>query len=200
MNSSSLASPVNGGVRKVILIIAVLVGSISAFMTTSLNVALPVIGQEFNADAILLNWVFTSFILFTAIFSVPAGRIADIIGLKKVFAFGLILFLIIAIIAAFSNSIIMLIVCRSIQGIGTAMIAGTIVAMLTIVFPAKQRGRALGLYISSIYAWLSVSPLVGGLLTEHLYGLRIIFIFASFGLFNWYFLMEGKRGVGRVPW
>ena len=196
MNSSSLASPVNGGVRKVILIIAVLVGSISAFMTTSLNVALPVIGQEFNADAILLNWVFTSFILFTAIFSVPAGRIADIIGLKKVFAFGLILFLIIAIIAAFSNSIIMLIVCRSIQGIGTAMIAGTIVAMLTIVFPAKQRGRALGLYISSIYAWLSVSPLVGGLLTEHsVWGWRSIFIFSlPFGLFILVLLLWKVKG------
>jgi MFS family permease len=58
------------------------------------------------------------------------------------------------------------------------MIASTVMAMVTIVFPAKERGRAIGIYVSSVYAWLSVSPLLGGLLTEYtLIGWRSIFLF-----------------------
>jgi EmrB/QacA subfamily drug resistance transporter len=154
-----------------------MVGSIGAFMTSALNVALQAINQEFEPSAIVLNWVATSFILSMAVFSIPSGRVADIVGLKRITIIGTFILLAGTAAAVFSNSITMLIICRSIQGVGSAMIGATIVAMLTMTFPARERGRALGIYISSIYAWLSVGPFLGGLLTEY-FGWRSLFIFA----------------------
>ncbi|HEX7474410.1 MAG TPA: MFS transporter [Dehalococcoidales bacterium] len=165
--------------KTIMLIIAFMVGSVGAFMTSALNVALQAINQEYKPDAILLNWVVTSFVLSMAVFSIPGGRLADIIGLKRLTIYGVFVFLAGTILAAFSNSIILLIGARVIQGAGVAMINATMVAMLTMTFPFNERGRALGIYISSIYAWLAAGPLLGGLLTDHAYlGWRSIFLFA----------------------
>ena len=146
-------------------------------MFSALNVALPIINREFNADAILLSWVITSFVLFTAIFSVPFGRIADIIGIKRVFLIGTGIFTLSSALAILANSAVMLIVLRSIQGIGAAMIGSTAVAMLTASFPGRSRGRAIGLYSASVYAGLSIGPFLGGVITEH-FSWKIIFFVA----------------------
>jgi MFS family permease len=163
--------------KPIMLIIAFMVGSVGAFMTSSLTVALQAINQEYKPDAILLNWVVTSFVLSMAIFSIPGGRLADIIGLKRLTIYGVLVFLAGTVLAVFSNTIILLIVARVVQGAGTAMISATMVAMLTMTFPVNERGRALGIFISSVYAWLSVGPLLGGILTEYL-GWKSIFVFA----------------------
>jgi EmrB/QacA subfamily drug resistance transporter len=184
------AAPNQGQSKKVILIIAVLAGSAGAFMSSALNVALPAISQQFKADAILQNWVVTSFILSIAVFSVPMGRLADIVGLKKLTFYGFGIFTISTIMAVFSHSIFALIIYRCLQGLGSAIIGATLTAMITINFPAKERGKALGIYISSVYAWLSVGPFFGGLLTEY-FGWESIFLFSiplctiNIGLLFW---------------
>lgn len=178
MTTNSASSKVTSTVNKnVILAIALLAGSLGAFMTSSLNVALPAINQEFNPSAIMLNWVITSFVLSWAVFSIPTGRLADIFGLRKFAIYGVIIFLASTVVAVFSNSIAMLIILRTVQGIGSAILGGTVVALISITFPAKERGKALGIYISSVYAWLSVGPFLGGLLTQYL-NWRSLFIFS----------------------
>jgi EmrB/QacA subfamily drug resistance transporter len=144
-------------------------------MGSALNVALPVIGQEFHPDAVLLSWVVTSFILAMAVFSVPSGRLADISGIKNIFTWGMVLLTLSTAAIAFSNSVILLITFRAVQGASSAMLAGTSVAMIIAIFPAKDRGRGLGASIACVYFGQSIGPFLGGILTEHL-GWRSIFL------------------------
>ena len=175
MQDSVQIRPSSENNKTIVLLVCSLSNLITTFMMSGVNVALPAISREFQVNAILLGWVVTSFVLSVAVFSVPFGRIADIVGIKKIFAFGLAVFTIVSIITVFSTSIYILVALRAIQGISSAMINSTSVAMLTAVYPARQRGRALGISIAAVYAGLSIGPFVGGLLTEA-FGWRSIFL------------------------
>jgi EmrB/QacA subfamily drug resistance transporter len=158
---------------------ALLVASITSFMgpfvVSSVNVALPSIQKEFNADAVQLSWIATSLLLAVAVTLVPAGRIADIHGRKKIFTWGLVLYTLASLAAAFASSIEMLIFCRVFQGIGSALFLTTGMAIITSIFPPKKRGKAMGIYVSAVYIGLSMGPLVGGILTQNI-GWRSLFI------------------------
>ena len=71
--------------QRATLIVASVASFITPFIGSSINIALPAIGKAFSANAIMLSWVATSFLLSSAIFLVPFGRIADIHGRKKIF-------------------------------------------------------------------------------------------------------------------
>ncbi len=161
--------------KRYALLIATLASFLTPFMGSSVNIALPSIGSEFKIDAVLLSWVATSYLLAAAMFLVPFGRIADIYGRKKIFTHGILIFTISSFLAAISTSAIVLISFRVLQGIGSAMIFGTGVAILTSVFPIGERGKALGINVASVYTGLSLGPFLGGFLTQHL-GWRSIFL------------------------
>ena len=150
---------------------------ITPFMASSVNIALPSIGKEFAMDAILLSWVGLSYSLAAAMFLVPFGRAADIVGRKKVFTYGVVIHTITSLLSAIAPSAIWLIGFRAMQGVSGAMIFGTSVAILTSVYPAGERGKALGINVGSVYLGLSLGPSVGGFLTQHL-GWRSIFLCA----------------------
>jgi len=163
--------------------VALLIASMSSFLTpftsSSVNIALPSIGRELSLDAIELSWVATAYLLAAAIFLVPLGRVADIHGRKRIFRIGIAIDAAGSILGATSRSGTALIIFRAMQGLGGAMIFGTGVAILTSVFPAKERGKALGISTAATYAGLSIGPLAGGVLTEHL-GWRSIFLLNAF--------------------
>jgi EmrB/QacA subfamily drug resistance transporter len=96
-------------------------------------------------------------------------------GRKKVFTYGIVAYTISSLLSATSSSAVMLIAFRVLQGIGGSMVFATGVAILTSVFPAQERGKALGIYVAAVYVGLSLGPFLGGLLTEH-FGWRSIFI------------------------
>lgn len=145
------------------------------FVISSVNVALPAIQKEFNADAVQLSWIATALLLAVAVTLVPAGRFADIHGRKKIFTWGLFLYTLASLVAAFSNSVEMLIFCRVFQGIGSAMFLTTGMAIITSIFPPQKRGKAIGIYVSAVYIGLSMGPFVGGILTQNI-GWRSLFI------------------------
>lgn len=158
-----------------VLLVATLSSFLTPFIGSSVNIALPSIGKEFQMDAVLLSWISTSFLLSAAIFLVPFGRIADIHGRKKVFLSGISIYTLACLLSALSPSAGVLIASRVMQGIGSSMIFGTGVAILTSVFPAGERGRALGINVASVYLGLSLGPFIGGSITEH-FGWRAIFL------------------------
>jgi len=158
-----------------ILLVTVLASFLMPFMGSSVNIALPSIGNEFNMDAILLSWVATIFILSVVIFLVPFGRIADIYGRKKIFIYGMCFYMLGSTLAGFSVSATMLISSRALQGIGSAMFSATALAILTTVFPKKERGKVLGITVAAVYLGLSLGPSLGGFITQHL-GWRAIFL------------------------
>jgi EmrB/QacA subfamily drug resistance transporter len=160
-----------------ILIVASLASFITAFMGSSINIALPAIGKEFTIDAVLLSWISTSYLLAAAISLVPAGRLADLYGRKKIFAYGIVIFTIATLISGISYSIPLLLFSRVLTGIGVGMVFGTSVAIVTSAFPLSERGKAIGFTVSAVYLGLSMGPFIGGILTQNL-GWRSIF-FAS---------------------
>ena len=161
--------------KRVVLIIATMASFLTPFMGSSINIALPSIGREFAMDAVSLSWVPTAYLLATAVFLVPFGRIADIYGRKRIFTCGILIYTISSLLLAISTSAVMLISFRIFQGMGGAMIFGTGVAMLTSVFPVGERGRALGINVAAVYLGLSLGPFLGGLLTQY-FGWRSIFL------------------------
>jgi EmrB/QacA subfamily drug resistance transporter len=168
--------------KRLVMLIVAISSFLTPFTGSSVNIALPSIGREFLLDAVALSWVATSYLLAAATFLVPFGRIADIHGRKRIFLFGITIHTIASILCAISNSGTWLIAFRAMQGLGGAMIFGTGVAILTSVFPAPERGRALGVNVAAVYVGLSVGPLVGGSLTEHLGWRSIFFLNAFLGL------------------
>jgi EmrB/QacA subfamily drug resistance transporter len=162
--------------KRSVLLVATFAAFLTPFLSSAVNLALPSIGKDLNANAISLSWVISSFILSSAIFLLPFGRLADIIGRKKVFTAGIFLFTVSTFFIILCRSITTLIILRVLQGISSAMIFGTSLAMITSVFKPGERGKAMGINITAVYLGLSTGPVIGGFLTEYL-GWKSIFGF-----------------------
>ncbi|MFX1251108.1 MAG: MFS transporter [Promethearchaeota archaeon] len=163
-------------VKLISLFVATLASFLTPFMSSAINIALPSIASEFRADAILLSWVATAYLLSAAMFLVPFGKIADIKGRKRVFVVGILIFTITSFMSIFSPILEILVIFRAFQGLGGAMIFGTSVAILTSVFPPEEKGKVLGINVAATYIGLSSGPFLGGLLTQY-FGWRSIFLF-----------------------
>ena len=161
--------------KRIALLVATLSSFLTPFMVNAINVALPIIGKKFSADAVLLSWVATGYLLAAAVFLIPSGKVADIYGRKKIFTYGILTYSIASLLCAISTSVPLLIWFRVLQGIGAAMISGTGIAILTSVFPIQERGKTLGINVAATYLGLSLGPALGGILTQQL-GWRSIFV------------------------
>jgi len=157
------------------LIITTLASFLTPFGISSVTIALPSIGKTFSMDAILLSWVTTVYLLTSAMFLVPFGKIADIYGRKRMFTYGIMTFILGSAGSAISNSAAMLICFRILQGVGASAIYPIGAAILTSAFPARELGKVLGINTASVYLGYSLGPFFGGLLTSHL-GWRSIFL------------------------
>ena len=180
--------------EKSALFVATLTSFMGPFMISSVNVALPSIQKEFSVDAIQLSWIATSFMLAVAITLVPAGRIADIYGRKKVFASGLFFYTLASLLAGFSKTVEMLVFFRVMQGLGTAMFVSTGMAILTSIFPPQTRGRVIGIYVAAVYVGLSVGPFAGGILIQHIGWRSIFFVVFPFGAVSIYITLKYLKG------
>jgi EmrB/QacA subfamily drug resistance transporter len=171
----------NSTSKGLVLVVATVSSFIFPFMASTVNIALPSLGRELSLDAVTLGWIATAYLLSSAALLVPFGRIADIYGRKKIFAWGIGIFTLSSLLCGLADSATMLIAWRVLQGIGGAMLAGTAVALLTTVFPANERGRVLGIIVAAAYLGISLGPLLGGVLTQHLGWRSIFFVGALLG-------------------
>ncbi|MGQ9678661.1 MAG: MFS transporter [bacterium] len=140
---------------------------LTPFMSSSINIALPTLARELNLDAVSLSWIANISLLSAGVFLVPLGRLADILGRRLIFAYGLGLYSVASLLGMVTGSSWLLLLARFLQGVGGAMIFGTGVAILTSVFPATEKGFALGINTAMVYAGLSLGPFLGGILTQH---------------------------------
>ena len=151
---------------------------ITSFMTTfmgsSVNLALPTMSHEFGSSAVLASWVISAYLLSSAIFLLPFGRLADIHGRRRVYLLGTILYTLFTLASTLVVSMPMLIACRLLQGLSSAMIFSTGMAILSAAYPPHQRGRALGYSVAVTYLGLSIGPVLGGVMNHYL-GWRSIF-------------------------
>jgi MFS family permease len=144
-----------------------MIGSfITPFMSNAINLAIPSMGIQFGASQTILNWVISSYLIAIAAFLLPFGRLADQYGRKKIFLCGVILLAVSSLACALSTSLVWLIFFRVFQGMSSAMIFSTAMAILISVMPPESRGKALGLTSASTYIGLSCGPVFGGLITS----------------------------------
>jgi len=144
------------------------------YMGASLNLALPELAHAFSLDAKKLGWVNSAFLIATAVFQVPFAKIADLFGRKRVFLLGVALFGISSVACAGAWNFVSLIVFRVFSGLGSAMIFGTNLAILSSTYEAHERGKAMGFLTSVVYLALAVGPFLGGILT-HYFGWESVF-------------------------
>lgn len=170
MNKHQLktTAKVSNNIRRSALIIATVSSFLSPFMGSSINVALPDIERSFSMDAVSLGWIATAYILAAAVFLVPFGRLADIYGRKKIFTIGVFFYTISSALCALAFSKESLIIFRVFQGIGSAMMFSTSMAILSSVFTTGERGKAFGIAVASTYLGLSLGPFLGGIMTQSL--------------------------------
>jgi MFS family permease len=162
--------------KKAVLLTAMISSFTTPFLGGAINIALPAIGTEFHMNSVALSWVASVFLLSTVICLVPVGRWADIVGRKKIYFYGSLILIAGNLLILWSPNTLIFFAARAIQGIGSAMIFSTSTAILTSVFPPQERGKALGLNVTSVYLGGSLGPALGGILV-HSFGWRSIFIF-----------------------
>lgn len=134
---------------------------------TVLNIALPTIQRDLDASQGQLVWAVDSYILVFASLLFTWGVLGDRIGRKKVLLIGLILFGLASAICAFSDSAPMLIGFRAVMGVGGAAVLPTTLAIITVVFPPHERGKAIGTWAGAVGAAIALGPVLGGVLLEH---------------------------------
>ena len=179
--------------KKIILLVASLASFLVPYTGSSITVALPSMAAQFHADAVTLGWITSAYIIAAAVFIVPFGRYADIVGRKRIFLMGVLIFTIASLFCAYSPDEKILIASRFLQGIGGAMLFATSVAIVTQVYGPGERGAALGITIAAVYAGLSVGPFIGGVLTDHFGWPAIFLINIPVGIFTIVLTLQGVR-------
>jgi EmrB/QacA subfamily drug resistance transporter len=180
--------------QRAALVVATLTSFLGPFMASSVNVALPSIGEELSMGAVSLAWINTAFLLAAATFLIPFGRLGDIHGRKQIFIWGLLGFAVSSGLLAMAGSGHSVILGRAVQGLGASMVFATGLPILMSVYPAGKRGAVLGLNVAAVYLGLSMGPYVGGLITGHLGWRYVFWMNVPVGLFILaisFFMLEG---------
>lgn len=174
---SSEPSSISSEQSILIALITVCAGYLIAPMGLSaVNVAIPALALDLQASAEQVGWLPTVYILSSVMCFLPASRLADRHGRKRVFVYGLWLNGLAATASSLTDNMDIILILRFVQGIAAAMIFGTGVAIVSSIVPANKRGMALGIVASCVYVGLTLAPVVGGYLTEFL-GWRSVFWF-----------------------
>jgi len=166
----------NPGARRVALIVVCLGSFLNPLILSSVLVAIPSIADDLKADAVLVSWIPTSFLLTSVILMLPFGKLSDMYGRKKIYISGIVTLTIASLLASFSPNIYWLLACRVLQGVGAAQTMGSGMAIITGVFPKESRGAPLGYAATAVYIGLTSGPLLGGFFTDH-FGWRSVFLF-----------------------
>jgi EmrB/QacA subfamily drug resistance transporter len=162
-------------IRRNALLAACLASFLTPFMGSAVPIAVPAIRRDLGADAVVVGWVVTAFLAASTMFLLPFGRLADIVGRRRIFVAGLASYGATSALCGLAPDLAWLVGARVLQGIAAAMIFGTGIAILTSVYPPAERGRVLGINVAMVYVGLALGPPVGGFLTEHA-GWRAVFL------------------------
>ena len=146
----------------------------------SVMVALPTISNYFETDLPTTQWVLIGYTLSVSALLLPMGRLADIVGRKRVYVLGSIIVVVSGFVAGMAPEVGFLILAKVVQGVGGAMTQGTSMAMLVNSFPNAERGKALGLQMSIVGCGGVVGPAIGGLIVGEL-GWRWVFFGTAIG-------------------
>ena len=163
----------------------------------SVNIALPTIAEHFQTDIPSVQWVVIAYALSISALLLPMGKLADMVGYKRVYIAGSLVLIIGATLAGSANNLSILILFRVLQGVGGAMTQGTGMAMIASTFPASERGKAIGLLMTVVGTGAVAGPAMGGVLVDTLNWRYVFFLNIPLGLLGVaasLILLKGGRG------
>jgi EmrB/QacA subfamily drug resistance transporter len=151
---------------------------------TIVNVALPSIQRELHFTQSSLTWVINGYLITFGGFLLLAGRMGDLVGRKRVFLTGLVMFTAASVLCGLAQDQTMLIVARLLQGIGGAVASSVILAIIVTEFPGRvEQAKAMGMYAFVSAGGGSIGLLAGGALTQSLDWHWIFFVNVPIGVF-----------------
>ena len=166
--------------------LTLLLASVATFMllldVTIVNVALPEIQRDLNADLSSLQWVVDAYALMLASALLTFGSLGDRLGRRRVFSGGFALFSLASLLCGLAGDPTLLNFARGLQGAGAAAMFSTALALIAQEFQGRDRATAFGVWGATVGGAVAIGPLVGGLLTEHLGWEWIFFVNVPIGI------------------
>ncbi len=159
------------------ILIATILGSSMAFIDSSVvNVALPRLQIELHAVAASVQWVVEAYALFLGALILIGGSLGDQFGRKRIFTLGVVVFALASVACGLSQNIEQLIIARSVQGIGGALLTPGSLAIIRASFGSEQRGKAIGTWSGFSAITSALGPVLGGWLVQNTSWRWIFFI------------------------
>src|SRR5512142_329749 len=169
--------------RKWLVLLAVGIGTfMSALDGSVVNTVLPVIRQTFQSQVATIEWVVVVYLLVVSGLLLTFGRLGDLRGQRRVYLAGFVVFVLGSALCGLAPSAGALVAFRGFQALGAAMLFANSPAIITKIFPAQQRGQALGIQATMTYLGLTVGPSLGGWLTQTLSWRAVFYINVPVGL------------------
>src|SRR5229473_845130 len=143
---------------------------------TVVNVALPSIQKSLGIGISELEWVVNAYALTFGVLLLTGGKLADLLGRRAIFIAGLVIFTGASLWCGLAGGAGSLIAARTVQGVGAALMNPATLSIITVTFPPRQRGTAIGIWAGVSALALAIGPLVGGVITQHIGWSWIFFI------------------------
>jgi EmrB/QacA subfamily drug resistance transporter len=167
MRLTSAATPCRAK-ASIWVLVATILGSSMAFIDgTVVNVALPAVQANFHTTVVDVQWVVEAYGLFLGALILVGGSLGDLFGRRLIFVVGIAIFAVASAICGAAVNIHQLIIARSIQGIGAALLVPGSLAIISAVFDEKSRGRAIGSWSGFTAITTAIGPVFGGWLVDH---------------------------------
>lgn len=154
--------------RWLILVVLNLFTFMSTLDGSIVNIALPVISKQLDLQVAEAEWVVTAYLMMICAAILFFGKLGDIVGKIKVFKWGMIIFTVGSLLCGFSSSLTMLVGSRLLQALGASMTMANNQGIITDIFPATERGRALGLIGTFVSLGSIAGPSLGGVIVSAL--------------------------------
>jgi len=159
---------------KIVLLTTILAGSFSFLSITSVNIAIPAMQDFFQVSLSQIQWAVNVYAIMLAVFILAGGYLGDHFGRKKVFLYGIIIFLFGSAASALSGNINHLIFFQVVQGMGAAIIIPGSLAIINALFKEEEKGKAIGFWVGLTGGFVVFGPLLGGWIIDAL-GWQFIF-------------------------
>ncbi|MBL7258795.1 DHA2 family efflux MFS transporter permease subunit [Paractinoplanes lichenicola] len=191
------------GYRRWLGLVAIALGvAMIVVDTTIVNVITPAVIEDLGINSTQAQWIQESYAIVFAALLLIFGRVADLIGARRVFAVGVVVFGVTSLLAGLAPSGEVLILARFLQGVGGAMLLPTSLSLLNQTFRGKERGQAYAVWGSTIGAATAVGPVIGGWFAEHAswrwaFGINVPLVVLIF-ILTVVFITPSPRSAGRI--